>query len=197
MVHLLHGHSLDEQPHHALPLAIRRPRVAPEAGKISREIHHRLPLRRTKVGLILLMLLLGGFTHFRPGAQFGIPLRLQHIGHQPVLWGDAEIAPLRQRCFILGALHLELPQPCGCGGPSDELILHGEGQRDRLGRHHLHEDVGDGPIEIAPGHALTGWFSAGNARTLTELIRHNPPPPALLIAHGHPLPAAATQHQPL
>jgi hypothetical protein len=156
VVPLLHGHILDEQPHHALPLALRGPQVTPEAGKLVRERHHRLPLRRPEAGLILLVWLLGGFTRFRQGAQLGIPLRLQHVGHQSVLGVDAEIAPRRQLRFLLGALHLELPQPRGLGCPGDEFILHGEGQRDRLGRHHLHEDVGDGRIEIAAGHALTG-----------------------------------------
>jgi hypothetical protein len=37
----------------------------------------------------------------------------------------------------------------------------------------------------------------GNPRALTEIVRHNPLPAALMITHRHPLPAAATQHQPL
>ena len=49
----------------ALPLALRGPRVVPEAGKLLRERHHRLPLCRTEAGLILLVLLLGGFTRLR------------------------------------------------------------------------------------------------------------------------------------
>jgi hypothetical protein len=76
--------------------------------------------------------------------------------------------------FILSTLHLEVRQPSGLARPCDECILHGERQRDLLGRHRLHEDVSDGQIEIASGHALTGWFPAGNARALTARVRHAP-----------------------
>jgi hypothetical protein len=127
-------------------LAIRGPRVVPEAGQRLRECHHRLPLCGTEVGLILLVMLLGGVTRRRQGAPLGMPLCLQHVGHQSVVGVDAARAPLCQLRFILSALHVELRQPRGLGRPRDECILHGEGQRDRLRRHRLHEDVSDGPL---------------------------------------------------
>ena len=197
MVRLLHGHLLAEPPHDALPLAIRGPRVVPDAGQLVRERHHGLPRRRPEAGLILVVGRLGGVTRLRQGAPRGMPLRLQHVRDQPVVGGDAESAPLCQLRFILSALPLERPQSRGLGRPRDECIRHGEGQRDRLGPHDLHQEVGDGRLESASGHALTGRFPAGHARALTARVGHDPLPPALVIAHGHPLPAAATPPQPV
>lgn len=110
---------------------------------------------------------------------------------------DPEIAPLGQIRFILGPLHLELSQPRGLGGARDQLILEGQGQGDRLRGHDLEEDSGDGLLQRLPRYTLTGWGSPRNAGLLTEIVRDNALPAALMIADSHPLPAAPTQHQPL
>jgi hypothetical protein len=196
-VRFLHGDILDEEPGNAFPLARRGPQVAPELGKGLGECHDRLPLQRVQLSLVLALLLFGSLPRLGQGAQLGIPLCLQDIGHQSVVRIDAEIPPLREICFILCALHLELSQPHDLGSPGHQFILYGEGKRNRLGGHDLFEDSSNRSIEVPPGHPLTGGFPTGNTHALTEIVWDDPLPPTLMIAYRHALPTATAQHYAL
>jgi hypothetical protein len=142
----------------------------------------------------LVVLLFGGLPRCRQRPQFRVPFCLQDIGYQPVVGIDAQIAPLRQIRFILRAFHLELPQARRLGGPGDHLVLDCEGRGDGFGGHHLHKNIGNRRVEIAPRDPLTGWGPTGNPCALTQIVGDDPLPAALMIAHSHPLPAVAAQH---
>ena len=97
-------HVLDQQPRHPLALSVQRRRIVPQAGEVAGQREDSLALLvvqpLTRFGAAVLELALCLVER----AKLGVPLRLQHVGHHPVV-GTGLHEPLpRQVGFLAAAL---------------------------------------------------------------------------------------------
>jgi len=181
----------DEQAEHPLALPIKRAGVLPQP----REVHGQSEdcgafLFGEHVGGVALALcdLLGSSER----TQFGVPVRLQHVGDQAIVGIDAQKPALGQVGLVARPLYLLLAQAVSLLSAGDHFGLHGECHLQGLRRDGAHEQSADRGIDWTAGDELAGTPALLNSLVLADIVGHQAPPP-LVIVDAQALSAAATQ----
>jgi len=78
-----------------------------------------------------------------------------------------------------------------------DLLLHCYRQRYCFWGHPLSQKRSNRSIQARPRNALTGVLALFNTFVLTEIIGHDAPTAALMIAHRHAFSALAADDEPL
>ena len=102
------GNVLDQQPHHALALAVRGLGIVPQPRNVGRQGEDPLSLLSAELPMILLSASLEFFLRVLQATQLLVPLRFQHICHQAVAGIDVHEPASRHVGFVARPLDLLL-----------------------------------------------------------------------------------------
>ena len=114
----------DQEPDHALALALGDGRVTPQAGEITGQGQDLLPLvglQGVPVGLPPAFVVVLGVAQ---RTQLVVPFSFERLGHQAVVGVHAQVAALGELGFVTGPFHLLVAQAVGLVGPGQELVVH-------------------------------------------------------------------------
>jgi len=189
-------HVLDEQPQHPLALPHRCPRIMPHAGEVVHQgvnagpavSPHRRPVRGRGPSVLLL-----GLGEPR---QLLVPLAFQAVGHEPVLRTHQHELPLGDLRLFAGARDMRLSEAIDVGFARAEFLedLQGDVERGRGDR--LEHDLADRLVEPGAGDDLADPLRRRDPAPVAHVVGDRMPV-ADDVADGHPIPAAATEHQAL
>src|SRR6266511_2274642 len=125
-----------------------------------------------------------------------VPVGLQRGGDQAVVGVDGQVAPSGQLGGVAGSFHLGAAQPVGLLGARRQLV--GDGQGDLQGHRAdgCQQQLAHGVVDAAAEDGLAAGGGGLDAGALTD-IDGGEVVAALLVAHGHALPATSADHQSL
>ena len=133
---------------------------------------------------------------FGQRTQLVIPIGLQSVGDQAIGGIHTHVAALRQFGFITGALDSFLSQTVSIIQPRLQLLLNCERHLQRQRRHGLHQQFGDGFVDMLTGNALAHRLPLLDRFPLTHIIRHAPPI-SIVVADTHPTPTDGAEDDAL
>src|SRR6266568_9521073 len=192
-VGLGHGDVVDEQPGHALALALRGGRVGPQGGEVGGQ--------RADAGLVglgergggrggVVVVVLGGLQ----GAQRLVPVGFQGSGDQPVAGVDGEVAAAGQVGAVPGAFDVAGSHGAGFGGAGPDLGLDGEGDLEGQRGEGLEQQLAGGGAGGAAGDGLAARPGVVDALAHALVVR-DLGAAAGVAGDGHPPPAPAADRQ--
>jgi hypothetical protein len=149
----------EPQSRHALALPVRRAWVPPEPGKIpgqSQDPRPQLRVERQWIGLASALVLL---VRVRQGPQPIVPFPFERIGDQAVVRIDLHVATTGQLSLVAGPVHLFASQAIRFVRAHSQLLLHGQGDLEGHGRHHLDQQFAHRPIAAAAFATLNELYA--------------------------------------
>ena len=195
LVGLGQGDVVDEQPGHALALALGGGWVGPQGGEVGGEAADAglvLVAERGGCGGGPLVVVLGGLQL----AQSVVPVGFEAVGHEPVVGVHGQVAAAGELGAVAGAFDVAAPQGIGFLGAGFEFGLHGERDFEGEGGDGVQQELADGGVDAGAGDGLTAW-PAGLDGFADALVVGHLDAAALVVAHGHAPPAACAHGEAL
>ena len=195
LVGLVEGDVVDDEPDHPFAFPLRGGGVGPQPGEVGGQ--------RTDLGLLLVaehgVGLPGpvvGVLGVAQGPKRVVPVGFEAVGDEPIVGIDRQVAPPGGLGTVTGAFDVGGAQPVGFGGASGEFGLDAQGDLERERGEGVQHERGDGGIDTGAGHALAarGAVLDRCGHALVVGMFHTA---AGVVAHGHPLPAAAAHREAL
>jgi hypothetical protein len=196
LVGAVQGDVIDQQPRDALALARRGGGVGPELGEVGGErADARLVLvgeRGVRGGAGALVVVLGALG----GAQRVVVVGFESVGDEPVGGIDGEVAAAGELGVLLGAVDVAVSELVGFVGARLELGLDGERDVERERRDGVQEQLADRLVDRRSGEREADGAVALDVLADALVVGHELAA-ALVVADGHPPPAAATDGEAL
>ena len=145
------------------------------------------------IGITLLLIALIGLL---VGAKTLVPFGFQRVGHEPVVRVDLHVSAARQIAFVACALDLLAAHRVVLDAARLEFLLHLQGEFQRHGGDHLHQQLADRLVEAGAADRLANRPTGFDAHGLAHVGRPCLLAP-LVVAHGHASRADGTDRQPL
>src|SRR5258708_22127702 len=173
--------------------------MVPNPRKIFHQIGNGLLFQRTQTALFLFLLLLGLLLDLAVLLQTCIPLRFQDRGHQPILWINAQKAPLGQFGSIAGPFDLLIPQVLCRLDLGMQFFIDLQSGVNRERGHLSEQQISNGRIEPCAQNMLAGLLCCLlYALFLAHVFRNEMRCLlGLMIADGHAIATLSTDDQSL